>query len=441
MGADESAGRRGVVPQAAGRSLWLAAAWTGAGAALVGAIIAIGAVAVCWLPASGGSGTAGSAIRAGVLTFLAALHGGVTVDGLPSDFVPLGMTVVVALLAWRAGSALADAAQLLGSAAPARLGQALAVQAAVFAGVCGIAARLAPLGTSNVSAVAAALAGLILFGCAGGTAFVRATPLRDLVSARVPSWSGTAVRGAAVGVAVYLGAGALLVAGSLVLHHDRVETLSRHLGGGWSGVPVLLLGLLAAPNAAIAGASYLAGPGFALGSGTAVSLGSTAHGTLPDFPILGAVPSGPATTPVWLLVGCTPFVAGVCVARAVAGAESLLLRLRIAGAAAGLAGFAGLLLAWQGGGAIGSGQLRVVGASPWQFGLATGAPLAVVAALALSARAALAWWRARSTRTPKVEDEVDEVDEDEFPTVVLAAVAPSAEDEVPRPEEGDALAG
>jgi hypothetical protein len=463
MAADESSTRRSVVPQAASRSLWLAAAWTGVGAALVGAFIAIGAVAVCWLPASGASGNAGSAIRAGVLTFLAALHGGVTVDGLPSEFVPLGMTLLVGAIAWRAGSGLADAAADLGEHDRTRLVQAAALQTFAFAIACAIAAHLATLGTSSVSALGAGLAGFVLFACTSCVAFVRSSPLRAELLDRLPSWTPAVTRGAAVGLAVYVGVGALLVAGSLVLHHHRVELLSQQLGAGWSGIPVLLLGVLAAPNAAIAGASYLAGPGFAVGTGSGVTLGSTVHGTLPDFPILGAVPSGPATTPAWLLVGVMPVIAGACVARAVSQAPTLLLRLRAAVLAAALAGLGGLVLAWQGGGAIGSGRLSSFGASPWQFGLAVAGALAIVSSASLSSLAALAWWRARRAadaaspwsaslvglrsvveKEKPVLSREDEVEADE-PDVEVAELA--ADDDAtsapgaPAAPEGDALAG
>jgi hypothetical protein len=435
------ASRRSVVPESASRSLWLAAAWTGLGTALLGAVVAIGAVAICWLPASGPSGNAGSAIRAGVLAFLTALHGGATVDGLPSDFVPLGMTLLVGLLAWRAGVGLADAAAALGEESPRRLIRAGVLQAGVFAAGCGVAARLATLGTSRVSPLAAVLAGLLLFAVAGGSAFVRRSPLADALGERVPSWLPAAARAAAAGVAVYLAAGALLVAGALVLHHGRVSALSAEVGGGWGGVPVLLLGVLAAPNAAIAAASYLAGPGFALGSG--VSLGAGAHGTLPAFPVLGAAPSGPATTPVWLLTAATPIVAGACLARAVSGEPTLPLRLRSAGSAALLAAGAGFVLAWQGGGAIGSGPLATVGASPWQFGLALGGALAAVAAATLAAFAALAWWRDRATRPAQPTSsfsgalgrlvsvvQSDDADERE-----------AVDGDAQEPAEGDALAG
>ena len=110
--------RRRLVPAAASRSLYLSAAWTGAGTALVCAVVAIAGVAICWLPAAGAAGNATSAIRAGVLTFLAAVHGGITVDGVDAAFVPLGMTVVVAAFAWRAGRGLGATADALGERDP-----------------------------------------------------------------------------------------------------------------------------------------------------------------------------------------------------------------------------------------------------------------------------------------------------------------------------------
>ncbi len=307
--------RRSVVPQAAGRSLWVAAVWTGAGAALVCAVVAIAAVAVCWLPASAGAGNSGSAIRAGLLTFLAALHGGITVGGLDAAFVPLGLTLVAGAIAWRAGAGLADAAEQLGEEDTARLVRAGLMQTGSFVVLCGVAAAGSHLGTSRVSVPGAVIAGAALFAGTAGVAFVRFSALGDDIADRAPAWLEPAARIAAATMAVYLGAGALLVLCSLVAHHDQVEAISRQVGGGWAGVPVLLLGVLAAPNAAIAASSYLAGTGFVVGSGTTVSLGSRPHGTLPAFPVLGAVPSGPAPWSVWLLAVLTPLAAGCVVSR------------------------------------------------------------------------------------------------------------------------------
>jgi hypothetical protein len=426
---DTAGARRTVVPHAAGRSLALAAAWTGAGAAIVSAVIASVVVAILWLPAANGAGSGSAAIRAGVLTFLAALHGGITVDGLPSAFVPLGMTLLVACIAWRAGRGLADVARQFGVTTRVVLGQAVALQVMVFAAVCGVAARLSALGTSSVSVFAAVLAGFLLFAVTGGVSFVRSSPLREEFAEWTPDWFRPALRAAAAGLTVYLGAGALLVAGSLVVHHGRVETLSGQVGGGWSGVPILLLGVLAAPNAAIAGASYVAGPGFAVGAGSGVSLGSTVHGTLPAFPVLGAVPSGPASTPVWLLTAVTPVIAGACVARAVSAEPSWLLRLRTAGIAGVLAALLGMLLGWQGGGAIGSGRLSAFGASPWRFGLAVGGALSVLAAASIGSLQAVSWWRERGSERVAAA------------AAALTAVLSVADDAADGDDEEDVLAG
>jgi hypothetical protein len=381
---EDDAARRSVVPEAAGRSLWLAAVWTGVGAAAVCATLAIVAVAVCWLPVSGTSGHARSAIHAGLLTFLAALHGGITVDGTRAAFLPLGMMIIVGLTAWRAGSGLADAANSLDEGDPVRLGLAGAAQAGSFMIACLVAVPFAALGTSNAPFLGVGLAALLLFTITGGVAFVRSSALAEVVAGRAPALAGLVLRAAAAGVACYLGIGALLVAGSLVAHAGRVEALSRQIGGGWGSVPILLLGVLAAPNAAIAGGAYLAGPGFAVGAGGTASALTTAHGVLPAFPLLGAMPIGHgALGPVWWLIALTPLAAGLALARLAGRAEGWLARLGTAAVAAGTAGVVMFLLAWQGGGGIGGGRLHTIGASPWRLGLFVAVELSVVSCAAL----------------------------------------------------------
>jgi Family of unknown function (DUF6350) len=379
---EQSSSRRSVVPEAAGHSTWLAAIWTGLGAAIVCATLAIFVVAVCWLPVSDTSGRTTSAIRAGLLTFLAAVHGGITVDGVSAAWLPLGMLMIVGLTAWRAGSGLADAAESLGERDPVRLALAGAAQAVSFAVGCLVAVPFATLGTSRAPFLGVAAGALVLFTLTGGTAFVRSSALRDWCAERVPSWVGRCVRCGAAAVAVYLAIGALLVAGSLVVHHDTVEMLSRQVGGGWGGLPILLLGILAAPNAAIAGSSYLAGPGFAVGSGTTVSLFSTAHGTLPAFPVLAAVPTGAGANPVvWTVAVATPLLAGVAIARLAARADGWWTRLGCVAGGALSAGVLMLVLGWQAGGAVGDARLHTVGPSPWLLGAAVTAAVAVATLL------------------------------------------------------------
>jgi hypothetical protein len=387
---DVDGARRSVVPDAAGRSLWLAAVWTGVGAAVVCVTLAIVAVAICWLPVSGAHGHPTSAVRAGLLTFLASLHGGVTVDGTSTQFVPLGMTLVVVLTAWRAGAGLGDAAASLDERDPARLAIAAALQAASFTCAALVAVPFGHLGSSSAPLLGVAGAGLLLFAAVGGSSFIRTSALREWCSARQPAFVAPAARAAGVAVLVYLGAGAVLVAGSLVVHASRVEALSRQVGGGWGSVPIVLLGLLAAPNAVIAGSSYLSGAGFTVG-GTSVGVLSTSHGILPAFPILGAVPTGHgATWYVWVMVGATPMLAGLCVAQMAARNAGWGARMREVATAAALAGVAWSVLAWQGGGGIGSGRLAVIGASWWQVGGMVLGEVAVTAGVTLAVRAAWA---------------------------------------------------
>ena len=273
------------MPDAAGRSLWLAAAWTGIGAAVIGATLGVLSVAIVWMPASGASGHWTSTVRAGLLTFLAALHGGVTVDGTDTHFLPLGLLVVVGCAAWRAGAVLADTAWSIDETDSVRLLVAGFAQTVAFTLSCLIAVPFAHLGTSSAPVLGVGCAAALLFSLTGGVAFVRWSALGGRLLARLPAMLPRCTRAAAAGLVAYVGFAALLVAGSLVVHHTRVTALSGQVGGGWAGVPILALGVLAAPNAVIAATSYLAGPGFAVGSGTVVgATGTAAHGVLPSFP-------------------------------------------------------------------------------------------------------------------------------------------------------------
>lgn len=391
-----------MLPSLADRSLTLAAAWTGLAAAFVGAVVAIVAVAICWLPASGTAGNASSAIHAGLLTFLAGLHGGITVDGTHASFVPLGLTIAIATLAWRAGTALGDAADESAGGATDRgrlLGLA-AVQLATFAVACGITSAFATLGTSSTSPAASALAAAVLWLVTGSVAFARSTALWTDVERRRPEWLAAALRLGAACLAVYVAAGALVTAGSLALHWSAVSTLSRLVGGGWSGLPVLLLGMLTAPNAALAGAGYLSGAGFAVGGSTAVRLWSTAHGALPAFPLLGALPNHPASPLLWLLAVATPLTAGCCVAVLARRAATIGAQWRNLGAGVGAAAVLAALAALLTGGTIGDAGLATIGVSPWQFAAAVAGGSGVAGAAALGA---LTGWAALHSRGDPLE--------------------------------------
>jgi hypothetical protein len=121
---------------------------------------------------------------------------------------------------------------------------------------------------------------------------------------------------------VLLGGGALLAVVSLAWHGGAVWDSLLGLTAGWPGrCTVLLLALALLPNAAVWGAAYGLGPGFALGAGQVAGpwsgAATTAH--LPAFPLLAAVPGAAGG---WLSWGVTlvPVAAGVAVGWCAAGA-------------------------------------------------------------------------------------------------------------------------
>ncbi len=347
-------------------------------------MFAVVVAVVCWLPEAGVSGHPLSAIRAGLLGFLAAQHGGLTVDSVPTTLVPLLALIGVAVIIWRAGAALAEVAALHGERRRRVIVSAGLLQAATYAAVCMVLVPLSALGSTSARVVPVGVAAFVLFACVGLFSLVRsagsvAGPWHQLPDALVRG-----ARGAAGAIAVYLGSGAVLVAGSLVVHADRVMDLSRQVGGGLSGLPVAVIGVLYAPNAAVAAAAYLAGPGFAVGSGTVFTAFSSEHDVLPAFPLLGALPSGHGANGVvaaWM-VG-TVLIAGLVAFRLAAGDDAL----GGAAAAAMLSAPAMATVTWLGGGGIGSGRLATVGASPWQVGFAVGGEIAAVMLLLVAGQA------------------------------------------------------
>ena len=104
----------------------------------------------------------------------------------------------------------------------------------------------------------------------------------------------------AVTAAVRIGAGAafallavaaVFVAVLITLDYATIAGLSQSLGAGIDGGIALVIGELAfLPNLVVWTASWMLGPGFALGTGTIVAPGGTLLGPVPGIPLLGAIP-------------------------------------------------------------------------------------------------------------------------------------------------------
>ncbi|WP_236710802.1 DUF6350 family protein, partial [Streptomyces sp. 150FB] len=204
--------------------------------------------------------------------------------------------------------------------------------------------------------------------------------------------------------AVLLGGGAVLVGIALVWHGDTAQTSFLGLARDWSGrCALLLLALALVPNAAVWGAAYALGPGFALGTAATVSpLGSTGTPTVPPFPLFLAVPDAHVTTLNWG-AAAVPVAAGLVVAWFTLrlAAPPFAVREEAWGprdtavtAAIGSVGCGVLTaaLAALSGGPMGNDDLAALGPSWW---LAGGAALAWTAVVGVPAALLVRLWRLR----------------------------------------------
>ncbi|MFC8795978.1 cell division protein PerM [Streptomyces cinereoruber] len=214
-----------------------------------------------------------------------------------------------------------------------------------------------------------------------------------------PRWA-VLPRAAGLGLVTLLAGGATVAAVPLVLRADRAQDLFLGLAGEWSGrAAVLLLVLALLPNAAVWGAAYGLGPGFALGTGAlATPLGLAGDPAVPPFPLLAAVPAEGRGTWLHWSAAAVPLVAAVLLGHRVGRSartwtvrDTVLTALGAAGACAA----AFTALAGAAGGPLGSGRLSAFGPVWWQAGAA--AALWTVCAGVPTALGVRAWGR-RSPR-------------------------------------------
>ena len=196
----------------------------------------------------------------------------------------------------------------------------------------------------------------------------------------------TALRGGAAAAAGIMLVASVVMSVAIAASFARIISLYESLHTEVLGGVVVTLGQLALlPNMVVWVASWLIGPGFAIGTGSVVGPLGTQLGPVPIIPILGALPTGNlafgflgllAPVIVGFLVGA---ILGPGVRRELGG-----LRLVIAGIGMGIVG--GLImgmLALFSGGAAGPGRLVQVGPDPLAVGLFAALEIGLAAALGL----------------------------------------------------------
>jgi hypothetical protein len=202
-----------------------------------------------------------------------------------------------------------------------------------------------------------------------------APDLAGALRARVPIHLRRAIGPGLWGALAVFGAGLALVLVVVVMHLDRIGRLYDTLGADPVGMGLLSLGqLLVLPNVAIWAASWMAGPGFGFGEGTAITWSHSNPGLLPLIPGLGAVPDpGPLPAGLWLMV-LAPVAAGALVGwralRQVARLSSWRVKLRTAASACVVAASVLTLASALAGGSLGAARLSGVGAPSLVFGAA-----------------------------------------------------------------------
>jgi hypothetical protein len=198
----------------------------------------------------------------------------------------------------------------------------------------------------------------------GGVGIIRGAGLAPDLAEVLPDTVRAVVAGGAASFLTMLAAGAVGFAVAMGTHLSSAMTLADGLHAGVVGGAILVLvGVGLVPNAAVCAGAFMAGPGFALGSGTTVSSAGVTLGPLPAFPILAATPrSGGAWWQEALVAA--PLLAG-----AVAGVVTLRRAptpsyLWLAGRAAAAGGVGGLLFGAAcllSTGAVGPGRMAEIG--------------------------------------------------------------------------------
>lgn len=366
------------------RTEWLVV--TGAVAAALGAAVAMAVLSAftVLLWAAGplaGDGVSAAPFRGAASLWLMGQRAPLETGAFELVLPPLAVTAVLVVLT----------ARLAGWAARATSAYELTPAAVVGGGVvlghvvvAGIAGWVSGRNGSGVDVLDAMRSGLVFAVPVTVVGVAPHTWLWAKAAARHGTRVRLVARAAGLGALALAAGSALVLLTSLVVHHRNVGDLFGVVGGGISGgAGTLLLCLAMAPNALLWVVALAAGPGFALGADSGLSLTGEMHGgALPAMPLLGALPgAGPLPGYAWLMVA-VPIGAGAVIgwfARPTEGAprgwRDEVATAAVSGALCGLG--VGVLAGLSGGGA--GGRLAEVGPNGLLVGLVLALELAAVA--------------------------------------------------------------
>ena len=340
------------------------------------------------------SGTGwGEVLRGAGRLWLLAHGASLDLPGGRFALTPLGLMLVPLVLVARFAASAARDASPTGLRPAAGLALAVALPYSVLALLVAI---LCTGPDVHVSPVQSLVGALLVAGSGAWVGVLRPARMWRAAWFALSDRTRRQVEPAAAATALLLGAGALLVGGSLVAHFPKaVDLAGASDPGAAGGAALLLAGLALVPNAVVYGVAWLTGPGFAVGLDTAVGPFGHELGPVPALPLLAALPGAGVPDWVAVLVLAIPLLAGAVAGRSVARALSAIDETswkRTAAEAAAVGPVCGLalgLLAWMSGGAVGGERLVQIGPSAWAVLLAASATVAagsLVGALVQRAR-------------------------------------------------------
>ncbi|MEU8084106.1 DUF6350 family protein [Micromonospora sp. NPDC049101] len=328
-------------------------------------------------------------------------HGvGLHTESGPLGLAPLALTVLALWRLTRAGVHVSRAIGARDTRSPRRALLAAGAVGIAYALLGALAAVLIGADGPDVSVLRAGVTFAVVGTLAALVGATRITAVTQVVVGWLPGPVRDGVRTGLVAGLLLLGAGAG-AAGLAVATGggDAADMIGAYRTGVAGQAGITLVSVAYAPNAAVWSASYLLGPGFAVGTDTAVRTSEVSVGALPAVPLLAGLPRGPVDGFGALLLAVpvlAGMVAGWLLARRLArlaGPERAPHRWAEVLAPAALAGpVAGVLIgvaAAVSGGPLGAGRLAQVGPVGWQVGAVAAGVIAVGALLGAAATRAL----------------------------------------------------
>jgi hypothetical protein len=363
----------------------MAAGW----AALVGNAVLIVVSLVVWSADSRTTTSAGSAMRFAVALWLDAQRVPIDVPGGKIAVAPLGLTLLLGLLLARFAAVVARGAA---SQEAGAVGAMVLAVTLPYAGLAAGLSMLARTSTIRPSPGAAFVTSGILALVATTAGGLRGANRWATLWEQLPASFRHAMRASGVAAAIIFGTSAVLTVAALWHHADLVGNSIDGYSNGTGRFAVAAISLFFVPNAVLFTSAYLAGPGFAVGTGTTVNLATVHVGATPALPVLAALPRGAAAWPVVALAVVSALGAGLLAGWRIRQdvGDELVEQIKTVVATALVVGGAAALLAALAGGPFGPGRMAAVGPSPWQLGLVVGGEVGGVALVVVAVQA---WWR------------------------------------------------